>query len=448
MWSKVISAIKNKHFLSLAGNGIMIILSMITTAIIFRALPIARAGEWGFFQATFLLIDTFRSGFITTAFIKFYAGSDEKRTAEVAGSTWFVALIITGILVVLNVPALFLSKYISDEGLLLFIKWFGLAYLFTLPMFMGTCVLQGEQRFDQLLYVRFVNRGSFILFIIVLIIMKKMSLETLLYAYLISNLITSIYVMLMGWSRISTLAKRSKASIMEIYNFGKYSVGTTLSSNMFRTSDTYIINFMLGPAALAIYNLGQSLMQLVEVPLVSFAATGMPVLSAHYNQGNREGVIHTMKKYIGMLTIILIPACIIACLLADFAIGLIGGGKYVHTEAANVFRLFMTFALLYPADRFSALTLDVIHRPQVNFYKVLIMLAANIIFDYLGILVFGNIYGVAITTAIPVLIAVVISYVELRKYQKYSFWNIYSVGFYETKLLLKQGLAMIRPSAS
>ncbi|WCT10568.1 lipopolysaccharide biosynthesis protein [Mucilaginibacter jinjuensis] len=426
----------------------MIVLSMITTAIIFRALPIARAGEWGFFQATFLLIDTFRSGFITTAFIKFYAGSDEKRTAEVAGSTWFVALIITGILVVLNVPALFFAKYVTDDGLLLFIKWFGLAYLFTLPMFMATCVLQGEQRFDQLLYVRFVNRGSFILFIIALIITKKMSLETLLYAYLISNLITSIYVMLMGWSRISTLAKRSRASIMEIYNFGKYSVGTTLSSNMFRTSDTYIINFMLGPAALAIYNLGQSLMQLVEVPLVSFAATGMPILSAHYNQGNREGVIHTMKKYIGMLTIILLPACIIACLLADFAIGLIGGGKYVHTEAANVFRLFMTFALLYPADRFSALTLDVIHRPQVNFYKVLVMLAANIIFDYLGILVLGNVYGVAITTVVPVLIAVIISYVELNKYQKYSFWSIYSAGWFETKQLYKQVLSMIRPSAA
>jgi len=448
MWSKVISAIKNKHFLSLAGNGIMIVLSMITTAVIFRALPISRAGEWGFFQATFLLIDTFRSGFITTAFIKFYAGSDEKRTAEVAGSTWFVALIITGILAILNIPALFAMHYVTDEGLLLFLKWFGLAYVFTLPMFMATCVLQGEQRFDQLLYVRFVNRGLFIAFIIALIILKKMSLETLLYAYLISNLITSIYTMAMGWSRISTLAKRTKSSVKEIYDFGKYSVGTTLSSNMFRTSDTYIINFMLGPAALAIYNLGQSLMQLVEVPLVSFAATGMPILSSFYNQNKREEVIQTMKKYTGMLTIILVPACIIACLLADFAIGLIGGGKYAHTEAANVFRFFMTFALLYPADRFSALTLDVIHRPQVNFYKVLIMLAANIVFDYLGIKVFGNIYGVAVTTAIPVLIAVVISYVELNKYQKYSFWSIYSTGYTEIKLLIRQGMAMIRPSSA
>ncbi|WDF53681.1 lipopolysaccharide biosynthesis protein [Mucilaginibacter sp. KACC 22063] len=440
MWAKATGIIKNKHFLSLAGNGVMIVLGMVTTAIIFRAMPISEAGKWVFFQATYLLIDTFRSGFITTAFIKFYAGSDEARTAEVAGSTWVVGLIITGILVLLNLPAIFFSHYVTDEGLRLFIKWFGLAYLFTLPMFLATCVLQGEQRFDQLLYVRFVNRGLFIVFIIILLIIKKLTLDSLLYSYLISNLITSLYAMVMGWSRVNTLARSTKKTVMELYNFGKYSVGTTLSANMFRTSDTYIINFMLGPAPLAVYNLGQSLMQLVEVPLVSFAATGMPELSAHYNQNKREEVIYTMKKYAGMLTVILIPACIIAVLLADIAISLIGGGKYAHTEAANVFRLFMTFALLYPVDRFSALTLDVINKPKINFYKVLVMLAANILFDYLGILVLGNIYGVAVTTVVPVLIAVIISYIALNRYQKYNFWSVYTVGYKEAISFVKQGL--------
>jgi hypothetical protein len=55
---------------------------------------------------------------------------------------------------------------------------------------------------------------------------------------------------------------------------------------------------------------------------------------------------------------------------------------------------------------------------------------------------------VAVTTAIPVLIAVVISYVELNKYQKYSFWSIYSTGYTEIKLLIRQGMAMIRPSSA
>lgn len=444
MWAKVGAAIKNKHFLSLAGNGIMSIMGMVTTAIIYRQLPMTEAGKWIFFQSTFLLVDTFRSGFITTAFIKFYAGATEQRTAEVAGSTWFVGGAITGILLVLNVPALLLAGNISDEGLLLFLKWFGLAYVFTLPSFIATCVQQGEQRFDRLLYIRAAIQGLFIVFIVGLIIAHRMNLYTVLYAYLGSNLLASLYAVVMGWSRITTFTKRSWASIKELYDFGKYSVGTTLSANMFRTSDTYIINFMLGPAALAIYNLGQSLMQIVEIPLRSFAATGMPLLSAAYNQNHRDEVIYTMKKYAGMLTIVLIPAVLVAVGLADFAISLIGGGKYVHTEAANVFRLFMTFALLYPVDRFSALTLDVIHKPQVNFYKVLVMLAANIIFDYLGILVLGNVYGVAVTTVIPVLIAVIISHWALNKYQKYSFVSVYTTGFIETKLLLKQGWSAIR----
>ncbi|WP_217451982.1 hypothetical protein, partial [Mucilaginibacter humi] len=61
-----------------------------------------------------------------------------------------------------------------------------------------------------------------------------------------SNLITSVYALTKGWTRITDLGRRTKASVKEIYDFGKYSVGTSLSANMFNTSDTFIINFVLG----------------------------------------------------------------------------------------------------------------------------------------------------------------------------------------------------------
>jgi Na+-driven multidrug efflux pump len=85
-----------------------------------------------------------------------------------------------------------------------------------------------------------------------------------------------------------------------------------------------------------------------------------------------------------------------------------------------------------------------IHRPQVNFYKVLIMLAANIIFDFVGIWVLGNVYGVTITSVIPTIIAVVISFYELNKYKKFNFLSVYSRGFDESKLLVRQGLKAVR----
>jgi len=442
MLKKLIDLIRNKHFLSLAGNIIMSGLGLITMTLIYRALSKSEAGTWVFFQSILLLIDTFRSGFLTTAFIKFFAGATEERQKEVAGSSWYLGMIITGTLMLISFTSFFYINSIPDEGLKLFFKYSGLYYAFSLPWFLATCVIQGEQKFDKLLYIRLSNQGSFIVFIVLLIVFGKITLLNVLFVYLLSNLITSIYALIKTWARINTIKYRSIAGVKEIYNFGKFSVGTALSSNMFSTSDTIIINFLLGKQALAIYNLGQTLMQLVEIPLRSFAATCMPELASAYNQNDRVQVIKIMKKYAGMLSVFLIPAALIGCALADLPIYIIGGGKYAGTEAANVFRLFLTFAIIFPPDRFFALTLDIIHQPKVNFYKVLAMLAVNIGGDFLGFYFTHNVYGIAFSTALPIIAGTIIGFWALNKYFKFSYWDIFRVGYHESMLVIKQALGI------
>ena len=440
MWQKVYNLIKNKYFLSLAGNVIMSGLGLVTMTLIYRALSKSEAGTWVFFQSVLLLVDTVRSGFLTTAFIKFYSGATKERSAEVAGSAWALGLTITGLLVLISLSSVFFLKYIEDDGVALFFKWSGFYYLVSLPWFLATCVIQSEQKFGKLLYIRLCNQGSFVLFIVILIITGRINLPFVIFFYLLSNLLTSIYALINGWSWISSFKQRSRKTIAEIYHFGKYSVGTSLSANLFSTSDTLIINFLLGKPALAIYNLGQTLMQLVEIPLRSFAITAMPELASAYNQDNRAGVIHIMKKYAGILSVLLVPVALLGCALADIPIYIIGGGKYVGTEAANVFRLFLTFAILFPPDRFFALTLDVIHRPRVNFYKVLLMLGVNISSDFLGYYLTHSVYGIAFATVLPILTGTIIGYWALNKYDKFSFWNIFKVGYSETLLLARQTL--------
>ena len=438
MWLKVINLIKNKHFLSLAGNIIMSGLGLVTMIILYHALSVSNVGVWVFFQTVLVLVETFRSGFITTAFIKFYAGATPQRMAEVAGSAWWIGILITAALLLLNIPAYLLTPYVRDESIVLFMKWAGLSYILSLPWFMATCILQGQQRFDKLLYVRLINQVTFMGGVILLNFTSKIDVLGVLYVYLTSHLVTSIYALAMGFTHIGSIMLRTKSGITELFNFGKFSVGTTMISNLFRTSDTFIINFILNKQAVAIYNLGQTLMQLVEIPLRSFAATGMPELSAAYNQNNRSSVITIMKKYTGTLSVILVPAIILGCIFADFPIYLIGGNKYAGTEAANVFRLFLTFALLYPADRFFALTLDVIHHPKVNFYKVLVMLAANVVFDCLGVYLLGSIYGIAIATVFPVLIGTYIGYKALSRYSAFTAASIYATGYRQVKQWLYQ----------
>jgi len=435
--------IQNKHFLSLSGNGIMSILGMVTYGLLSHSLSLKEMGIWVFFTTGYLLMETFRSGFLTTAFIKFHAGAEKDRANEVIGSSWYIALIITGGFIALNIPAFFLENYVNDEGFSMILKWFGITYILSLPFYMATNIVQGDQRFDRLLYIRIINVGSFIVLVFSLILFKEINLRNVLYSYLASCFVTSLFVMLRGWSGITLLKMRSKECILTLYNFGKFSVGTTLSANLFRTSDTLIIKIFLGDAALAIYNLGQKLMEVIEIPLRSFTATGMPALSSAYNQNKNSLVISEMSKYIGMLTIALVPVAILSLIFSDLAISIIGGPQYENTEAANVLRLFMLFALLYPADRFMALTLDVIHKPKINFIKVIVMLIANIVFDLLGVYSFGNVYGIALASLIPTLIAVVVGFKALQSYYRFEFLQIFSTGYRDLILLINTYMGKI-----
>jgi O-antigen/teichoic acid export membrane protein len=215
-----------------------------------------------------------------------------------------------------------------------------------------------------------------------------------------------------------------------------------ISSNFLRASDILIIGATLGAEAVAKYNLGLRLMEVIEIPLRSFVATALPTLSSAYNRGLKKEMIYTMKKYAGLLTIALIPVCIAAVLFAGIPIYLID--PTLDVVPANVLRLFMTFSLLFPTDRFLAVGLDVIHKPNVNFYKLLVMLVVNIITDFAGIAIFGNIYGVALATVFPLVVGIWIGYWSLRKYENFSLWQIPVIGYKEFKILLHDKLNLRR----
>jgi O-antigen/teichoic acid export membrane protein len=273
--------------------------------------------------------------------------------------------------------------------------------------------------------------------IAVLIIIKKSSVLSILTAFAVTNFIASIIIMLIGWTNIGTIKYTTRKTLTEIFHFGKYSVGTSVSTNLFRVTDTFFINYYLGAPAIAIFNLGGRWMQVVEIPLLSFASSGMPTLSGYYNAGMKDEMMDVMKKMIGMLSIAIFVIAILAILFANPLILLIGGNKYLGSQAPNLFRIFISIAVLFPADRFFALTLDVIKKPKINFYKILIMLAVNLVADFIGVSVFKSVYAVALTNIFPIAVAIMITYYPLQKYYKFNFWEMYVVGYNEIIILAK-----------
>ena len=418
---------KNRHFLSLTGNGVMAVFSLFTYIILYRFLSETDMGNWVFFQFSFLLLDTFRTGFLQTALIKFYSGADEERKQRVAGSSWYIGLLVTSIFLVINLTALFFIGLITDTGVLVVIKWFGISLAVTLPYNVSIWILQAEQRFDRILYIRLLNQGSFIVLVFSLYILHAVDLRGVILSFIFSSLLTSVITVVMGWSRLTSLRHRTHLTIREIFHFGKFSFGTYLCSNLLRSSDAFIVKFMLGPAALAIYNLPQRLLEIIEIPLRSGLATAMPSMSTAVNQRQDEEVVNILKKYTVLLTLLFVPIVIGMLIFADVIVGLIGGGKYVNTEAANVYRIALVCSLLFPLERFLGVTLDIINKPQLNLIKVILALTVNIAADILCIKLLGNVYGAAVASIFTLVASTTYGYIVLRRYLPINHlgtWNL------------------------
>lgn len=442
-FKNIVLNIKNKHFLSLVGNGSMSVLSMVTVGILLRFMPKNDVGYWFFFQSIFVLLDTFRTGFLQVAMLKFYTGAEKIKADAVLGSVWFLSLLITSVLIIINLLSVFFLPYTQNVAIVSVIEWFGLTFLFTLPSAIASWILQSDQRFDKLLLLRVINQGAFILMVLLVISFKNLTLNLVLIINAVSSALVSLYCITQGWTRIKTFSKRTKKAIMELFHFGKYSVGTTISANLLRSSDTFIIMFVLGaagPAAVAMYTIPMRLMEIIEIPLRAFLSTGMPAMSEAFNKGNRKEVVTIMQKYAGTLTLALFPVSVVAILLADVGITLLGGNQYAGTNAVSVYRIFMCFAMFFPIDRFLGVTLDIIHQPKINFYKVLVMLVTNIIFDFIGIHLFGNINGIAVATLFTFLSGVFFGYFWLKKYLDFTIVGFFTVGFGEIKVIVAQFL--------
>ncbi|WP_210520370.1 lipopolysaccharide biosynthesis protein [Hymenobacter terricola] len=423
----------NRHFLSLTGNGVMAVFSMLSYIILYRFLSETDMGNWVFFQFAFLLLDTFRTGLLQTALIKFYSGADETRKRDVAGSSWYIGLMVTSIFIVINIIAFVFIGLISDAGVLVVMKWFGISLAVTLPYNVSIWILQAEQRFDRILYIRLLNQGSFIILIFSLYLFHAVDLQGVIYSFIFGAFLTSFVAVAGGWARLTSIRHRTQATVREIFHFGKFSFGTFLCANLLRSSDAFIVKFMIGPAALAVYNLPQRLLEIIEIPLRSGLATAMPSMSTAVNQRREAEVVYILKKYTVLLTLLFVPIIITMFVFADVIVGLVGGGKYVSTEAANIYRIALLCSLLYPLERFLGVTLDIINKPQLNLIKVILALTVNVLADIICIKVMGNIYGAAVASVFTLMASTIYGYVTLHRYLPITFRGTIDLAVFELR---------------
>lgn len=436
----IFTVFRNKQFLSLLGNVISAFFNVLSFAILVRILSLSDFGVWVIFTTTYNILDQVRTGLLQSGLIKFYSGADAETARTVSGAAWHVALLLTAGYVILSAAGYFIAFPYVDQHWHLFIPWLGILTLLSLPMNFATWVLQAENRFNQIVYIRIAQNGSFLVLLAALWLAGSVNLPNVLYAYAASMVISSLYCLLRRWTGVRNLVFRTRQQARELYVFGRLIIGSIVSSSLINYTNNMVILSMLGPAKVALFSIPQKFMEVIEILLRSFVATAQPTISAAANRNDHRGVAIAFCKYTGTVTILIIPAIIGMLIFTEPLIILLADREYL--EARHVVRITLITAILWPLDRFNGVTLDMVNLPRVNFYKNMLKLVLNAVFAVVLTWIFPNIISVALAGLLHIIFAVGYGYYIMRKHTAVNFRDIWHYGWIEFRALTNKVLKL------
>jgi O-antigen/teichoic acid export membrane protein len=377
--------LSSNNFLSLANNGLVAVFGFLSFIMLVRMVSQEVFGEWVLFLTAGGFIDMLRFGITRTAIIRFLSGANENDSQKLMGSNNLINFISTTLIaIILIVVYHFFKNVIDDSGFAMFFKWYPVLSFFNLPFNNAQSILQARMKFDKMLWLRMLNVGSFMIFLGINMFMAY-DIEIILYVYLLTNLLSSLLASFCNWDGIRYTFKANWSTNRIILDFGKYTTGTLIGSNLLKSSDAFIIGLspFMGPVGVALYSIPLKLTEIIEIPLRSFAATAFPNMSKAAIEKDYVKVKEIFYQNAGGMTFLMIPVMLFSFIFAEQIVFVLGGKDYLVT--ANIFRIFCIYGLLLPIDRFIGIGLDSVNKPKQNFFKVVYMASANILGDILAV---------------------------------------------------------------
>jgi len=397
---------------ALFGNMAQAVFGFFTFLLLVRFLDKYMFGQWVIFITVATLLDMLRLGLTGTAAIRLISSQSEAERPSSIGSSYHLSLLSTAGIAVLFLVLYFIFNVLLPGGEYAFILlYYPLLAIGALPFHQANVVAQGDQKFNRSTVLKAINGGlTLSALFIYLVTHAKPALTDLILICILTNSVTSLVAIAKGWDGLRFLKNSTRRLRKEIMHFGKYATAGYIGSNLLKSADTFILTLVpfLGPEAIAIYSIPLKFVELVEIPLRSFSSAAFPQLTELLSKKSRH-FFQLLLSYTFFTTLLLVPVVAVLLSFPTFFLHLMGGQEYVHALGTQQAILYVIgiYILLLPSDRFTGVALFAMDKPKMNFIKISIMLAANIIFDLLAVLVFHSLIYVAVATLIFTAIGVV-----------------------------------------
>lgn len=401
-WKKIIYK-KNTH--SFLLQLISAFLGFAGFLILARFLNRDAFGHWVIYITAYGFIDVLRGGLTIQGVVRFLSAANDNESKKLLGSNWVINTLIAVILsvVVLSLRFIF-NEAITQSDYHYFFIYYPILVIVSISSFNSQAYLQASLQFDKMLFIRSFEAGFFTLFILFCYIFNFQSIETVIVAQIIIYALSSIICIVKGWDGSKYIINTDKQTVKQIFRFGKYSSATFVGAHLLRSADTFIIGLstVLGAQAVAVFSIPLKAVEVLEIPLRSLSQTFYPLMSKLSIENKMNEFRQQFYVHSGALTLLFVPILIAGFFLAEEIMVIVGGAEYI--EAANIFRVFIFISLIIPVDRFSGIALDSLNRPDLNFYKIILMVTFNIIGDVIAVFYFNSVLLVAFATLLFLLV--------------------------------------------
>lgn len=180
-----------------------------------------------------------------------------------------------------------------------------------------------------------------------------------------------------------------------LLNFGKFVLGTNLSTMLYKNADKLLLGKLLGPAAFAVYDVAGRVTQLVEAPAFSIASVVFPKSAERMALEGTSGVKQLYERSVGATLAVIFPFVLLVLIFPEWIVHFFAGAQY--PESADLLRITAFFGLFMPFAVQCGTALDASGRPAVNLLFTLATALLNIGLNYLFIPVYG-LQGAAFAT--------------------------------------------------
>jgi O-antigen/teichoic acid export membrane protein len=379
-----------------------------------RLMSKSEIGIWMLFTSVTSILEMVRNGFIRNPLISKLASAQEgERTPLITASVALHCMLGIFASLLLLIGAVPLSTFWNAPGLETLFFVYAVNNIIFIPYLHFEYLQTVRLHFKGIFVVNLSRMSVFFLYVLWHFFMRtRPTLMDLALVQLAATAIGSVigYQFVKDMLKVERVVRRNL--IKELFHFGKFTLGTNISSMFVKNTDSWMIGRLLSPSSVAVYNPALRIANIVEVPTLAVASLVFPKVAQQMRNKGTQGVRDVYIKSVSLILALMIPLVLPLYLFSDFIIMTVFGADYM--EAASILRVTIFYSLIIPFNRQFGTVMDALQKPRINFYLLVMVAVLNVIFNYLFLTQFGLI-GSACATLLSYCVVFVINQIILQR---------------------------------